>query len=251
MPKRTITAQDVPNFLEMLACSDPITQQNALSALCPCRSRCDDHAIWTAICHAFDSPESPSRVKDQAFHALETLVNKAKTNPEAEELLNWLVEQRLLLLPLERADVPRNRDGSPRRPQENLRVTSRDVPRLVETIHCGDTGDQQHALMLACPCRNRRYDKELWLAIFRAYAESDDAQVRDQAVHAIGTLRERARTDPRSQKLLLWLEAQGVASPSLTEAVPTWQPGGRAGLNGLYIPRFERSPRSKANRRRR
>ncbi|HLV80395.1 MAG TPA: hypothetical protein VKT32_08935, partial [Chthonomonadaceae bacterium] len=62
------------------------------------------------------------------------------------------------------------------------------------------------------------------------------------------TLRERARTDPRSQELLLWLAQQNIASFRLESAVPVWQPNLRG--NGLYIPRFEHSPRSKANRRR-
>ena len=132
--------------------------------------------------------------------------------------------------------------------QHDVRISFRDVPRLLEELACDDPAKQNAALRAACPCRNRRYDKELWLAIFHTYAETQAFTVRDAAEHAIGTLRERARNDPRSQELLLWLAEQGVTDLPLQEDVPAWIPNLRG--NGLYIPRFEHSPRSRCNRRR-
>jgi len=129
------------------------------------------------------------------------------------------------------------------------KVTSRDVPELMETLLCGDPIAKKNALTLLCPCRNRRYDRPLWLEIFRSYEHAELGAVRDQAYHAIETLLQRARTDPRSQDLLHWVAEQGVTSLSFDQAIPVWRPNLRG--NGLYIPRYERSPRSRVNRRRR
>lgn len=136
---------------------------------------------------------------------------------------------------------------------DDEKVTSRDIPRLLALLTCGDAQAQQNTLRQLCPCRNVRYDKEVWLAIFRAHRETADLNVRDQAAHAIETLRERARTDPRSQELLRWLLAQevDVSRFSLENAIPEWRPTGRAGLNGLYIPRYEAPSRTRKNRPRR
>jgi len=131
------------------------------------------------------------------------------------------------------------------------KIVLQDVPRLLETLACGDDGEQQHMLRLLCPCHNRRYDREVWLAIFGAYECPDSSgAVRDQAGHAIGTLRERARTDPRSQELLRWLSAQGVLEAPLEAVLPVWNPRPSGEPNGLRIPRPPRPPRSRANRRR-
>ena len=132
--------------------------------------------------------------------------------------------------------------------KRRAKVRSRDLPELLETLSCGDPKSQKATLELLCPCRNPRYDLEVWRAILAAYAEAEDHDVRDQAGHAIGTLRDRAREDPRSQELIARLQEEGLDSHSLGEAVPVWQPNLRG--NGLYIPRFEPPPRSKANRRR-
>lgn len=128
------------------------------------------------------------------------------------------------------------------------KVRSHDLPELLETISCGDPKSQKAALELLCPCRNPRYDLDVWRAIFIAYAEAKNPGVRDQAAHAIETLRERAKEDPRSQELIARLKAEGLDNHALSDAVPEWIPNLRG--NGLYIPRFERSPRSRANRRR-
>ena len=132
--------------------------------------------------------------------------------------------------------------------ERRAKVRSRDLPKLLETISCGDPKSQKAALELLCPCRNPRYDLDVWRAIFTAYAEATHPGVRDQAGHAIGTLKERAKDDPRSQELIARLHAEGLDSHSLSEAVPVWVPNLRG--NGLYIPRCEPASRSRANRRR-
>jgi hypothetical protein len=122
---------------------------------------------------------------------------------------------------------------------------------MLATLSCGDPKEQTETLKLLCPCRNRRYDREVWLAIFQAYESGVTGDVRDQALHAIETLRERAKADPRTQELVVWLLEQKVTQLPLDEVLPEWKPAGRAGMNGLYIPRYEPSPRSKRNRRKR
>ena len=132
------------------------------------------------------------------------------------------------------------------------RVTSRDVPRLLEILESEDGEAQCGALRSLCPCRNRRYD-EVWLAILHVYAETDSAAVRDSASHAMETLRGRAKTDPRSQELLRWLGANEpeLAAP-LGDAVPVWYDKSALSrtTRALVIPRWERSHRSRANKQR-
>ncbi len=232
----------------MLTCGTPETQQGLLRLLCPCRTRCFADEVWAAICRAYDSPESAPRVRDQAFHALETLVDRARTDARWKEMLTHLKEQGLLALPLEKP-LPTTKKPTAAKKREP-KVRSWDLPRLLATLECGDPQEQKDTLRSLCPCRNPRYDQEVWLAIFRAYECEENVLVRDQAFHAIDTLFKRARIDPRSQELLRWLADQGVVPQTLDGVIPEWQPVGRGGLNGLYIPRYERSPRSKANRRR-
>ena len=130
-------------------------------------------------------------------------------------------------------------------------MTSQDMPRLLDILEGDEPEEKQKALRLLCPCRNPHYNKEVWKTVFRAAESGEDAHVRDQAQHAIGTLRERARTDPRSQDLLLQLAEEGIVLPGLENLLPVWNPLGRAGLDGLYIPRYEPQPRSRKNRSRR
>src|SRR5262245_56493962 len=102
MAKRTIMSDEVAGFLEQLTCDLPQTQQDTLTQLCPCRSRCYDPDIWAAICHVFDSPGLESQTLDRAFHALETLVAITDHDEKAGELLDGLVAKGLLTLPLEK-----------------------------------------------------------------------------------------------------------------------------------------------------
>jgi hypothetical protein len=241
-----LTAEEISGLLEMMTCDDSTAQRHALREVCPCRNRCEDQEVWLAVCHAYNTPGADQHVQDTAFHALETLVERARTDATWQEMRDWLVAQGALWVPLEKPGA-RTRQSREER-KLATRITAKDVPRLLDDLACGDPETKEHALGLVCPCRNRNYDKQLWLAIFRAYEGGETGEVRDKAGHAIGTLLERARIDPRSQKLLRELAAEGVDSLPLDTAVPVWIPNLRG--NGLYIPRFERTPRSKANRRR-
>jgi hypothetical protein len=220
---------------------DAAAQQETLRQLCPCRNRVYDREAWLAILHAWESAESGA-ARHQAGHALETLVARAGAavpDPEAQDLLHWLQGKGFTLKP--EPEQP---------PRRGEKVDWRRVPEMLAALH-GDDPDARHrALRLLCPCRNRRYDREVWLAILRIYEESGVGTERDDAGHAIGTLLERARTDPRSQELLRWLAGQGVTSLPLEAAVPVWQPRSLPGRGGLRIPPIERAPRSRANRRR-
>src|SRR5437763_321391 len=51
------------------------------------------------------------------------------------------------------------------------RLTSQDVPGVLEVLAGSDEDAQCEALTRLCPCRNRRYDREVWLAIPRAYSQ--------------------------------------------------------------------------------
>ena len=135
----------------------------------------------------------------------------------------------------------------PRRAQ-SIKLASQRLEAIEETLACGTHEDQKELLTALCPCRNRRYDQNVWLAIFRAAEEGDTGAIRDQAGHAIGTLMERVKTDLGSQKLVRTLLAEGKISRLTADAIPTWIPNLRG--NGLYIPRFENSARSRSNRRR-
>ena len=128
------------------------------------------------------------------------------------------------------------------------RVTSRDVPGLIDILEGTDDEAQCGALRDLCPCRNRRYDREVWVAILRTFADSPSPAVRDAAHHAIDTLRERARKDPRTQELVGWLTAHEPAlAAALRNTVPVWYERPRL-PRGLVVPRFERSHRSRKNK---
>jgi hypothetical protein len=129
------------------------------------------------------------------------------------------------------------------------RITSQDAPLLLHALTEGDGAAQQEALRLLCPCRNRCYDRELWLEVFHAYEEAGGDGVRDAIGHAVTTLLERARTDPRTQELLRWLSEQDATFMHLEAAVPVWRPRPHS-AGGLPIPPREQARRSKANRRR-
>ncbi len=136
--------------------------------------------------------------------------------------------------------------------EQDRHITSRDIPRLLDALAGGDAEAQCDALRDLCPCCNRRYDRAVWRAIFEAYEDSEIAAVRDQALHAIETLRGRVRTDPRSQDLVRWLAAQGIPDPlGLQMVLPQWQPRpARPGADLPPIPRWERGHRSRRNKRR-
>lgn len=235
-----LTIEEVPRLLEALSDGDAEEQRNDLRRLCPCRNRVFDGEVWLAIFDSYYSAPEHS-VRHQAEHAIEALWLRSETDAEARELRAWL-EARGRFWPVEEPDPKRHRDP------EKARVTSRDVPRLLGALGGDDPVAKREALRTLCPCRNRRYDREVWLAIFEAYETGVGDDVRDQAQHAIGTLLQRARTDPRSQELLEWLAQQGVTSMPVAEAIPVWR--ARPDGDSLRIPVWERSGRSRANRRR-
>src|SRR5438045_6101121 len=114
------------------------------------------------------------------------------------------------------------------------------MPRIRETRAEGDGDARRDALRRLCPCRARRYDREVWLAIFRAYGEAEEDGIRDQAQHAIETLRQRVRADPRSQELVRWLAEQEGIEMELETAIPVWNPRPRG---APPVPRWERPRR--------
>lgn len=121
---------------------------------------------------------------------------------------------------------------------------------LIQALRSPDWDAQKAALEYLCPGRNRFYDRDLWLAILHVYGATGSHKVRDAARHAVATLRRRVRTDPRAQELARWLATQHALAAPLLDAIPTWHdhaphPG------TMEIPRWERSPRSRANRTRR
>jgi hypothetical protein len=247
-----VTVDDVPRLLETLTCGDTEAREETLGLLCPCRNRVFDSTVWFAIFQTYQEADlaitvrgmkDQEPIRNRAKHAIETLHEHASFDPRAQAVLEELSAKGLdTQVGVDKKPI------TPEVPRHSARITWRDVPRLLETLSCGDEDDKKETLQLLCPCRNRRYDKEVWLAIFEAYQNAPGHGVRDQAGHAIGTLIERARTDPRSQELLRWLEQQGAVTEALDDKIPTWIPNLRG--NGLYIPRYEHSSRSKANRRR-
>ncbi len=233
-----IVEEEIPRLLALLdGEQDATARQETLRRLCPCRSECFNRETWLAIYHAYDAAPEPA-VRHQAEHALETLEEHAQRDPEARALRDWLSER----------GVPTMAEERQRR-KGHGRLTARDMPRILAAIEGEDPDARHDALRAMCPCRNRRYDREAWLAILQTYETADGDAERDDAQHALGTLVERARRDPRSQELLRWLAEQGVSSLILDSAIPEWRPRGN-GAGSLKIPPPERARRSRANRRR-
>src|SRR5947209_4528917 len=169
--REKISGADVPRLLETLAHGDADEQRNHLRLLCPCRNRILDGAVWLEIFESYSTGDPA--VRHQAEHAIETLWLRSETDPEAQELRAWL-EARGRFWPVEEPDPERHRDP------EKARVTSRDVPRLLGALGGDDPIAKREALRTLCPCRNRRYDREVWLAIFQAYETGQGDDVRDQ-----------------------------------------------------------------------
>ncbi len=245
--KRDFSSQELQACLLTLDGEESDAQKVLLRDLCPCHARCYDRTIWLAICRAFDSPQK--EIQHQAEHAIETLLERAETDEKSLELRDWLLERNAFAISVGRLEKPRKKSREARKQKE--KVTPQDMPRLLDILEGDHSEDKQKVLHMLCPCRNPHYNKNVWKTVFRMADAGEDGQIRDGARHAIGTLRERARTDPRSQDLLQQLAKDGVVTPSLLDTIPVWSPLGRAGLNGLYIPRYEPHTRTKKNRARR
>jgi hypothetical protein len=236
---KTITSEELAELQAVLDAydGDPGAQCEALTRLCPCRSRWDDPDVWRSILHAQECSPDP-KVRHQAEHAVDTLRIYARTNPHFADLAGRLDRETgsALLSP----------------PLVKGKLTSKDVPHLIEVLEGDDAGAQCDALHHLCPCRNRSYDTAAWAAVFRAFEETENAAVRDGAHHAIDTLKSRLRTDPRSQDLVRQLAAASPTAAMLANAVPEWNPRAPVTAKGLpTIPRFERGRRSRKNKPRR
>ncbi|MBI1929818.1 hypothetical protein HYR99_36905 [Candidatus Poribacteria bacterium] len=86
------------------------------------------------------------------------------------------------------------------------RISPDELPELVRALDYGTSEEQSHALRVLCPCRSQVCDSEVWLKIFRA-TESDAPEVRNDANHAIATLKDIAVRDLRAWQLILqWQE---------------------------------------------
>jgi hypothetical protein len=233
--RERITSRDVPNLLDVLAGDDLDAKCNALTTLCPCRNRVYVRDAWLAILHAEEWGET-EHVRDRARHALDSLRERVPFDSEAESLVRWLLPH----------------DGRDRLQCNNLpAVTARNVEAIVEIL-AGDDAEAQCALLEAlCPCRNRIYSRDIWRAIFAVRERTENPSVKDKAAHAIGTLRERVRTDPRSQELVRDLAGEIGAAGSLEAAIPVWNTGyPRKGAKLPSIPKFERGHRSRPNKQR-
>src|SRR5437016_14071314 len=94
-------------------------------------------------------------------------------------------------------------------PKKAEKITPEDLPRLMETLSGENAAAQQQALRMLCPCRNRVYDRDVWVEIYRALDSPLGEEVRDRAEHAVKTLEERAQTSEEAKELLDWLERSG------------------------------------------
>lgn len=90
-----------------------------------------------------------------------------------------------------------------------------DPQQLLTWLNSESREERLLALTLACPCRNRYYDRTLWYTICVIFqtchvkGQAPDYPVFEKANHAIGTLQDLSRLDSRYRALLEWLNAQG------------------------------------------
>src|SRR5579871_3684061 len=156
-----ITVNDVPRLLKTLACGDEAARRETLGLLCPCRNRIYDKDIWLAIFRTYQEAdmaitmrgrEDQELVRDRARHAIETLHEHAGFDQDAKALLDELAAEGVdtQVRPEKKCVAAKLPDG----PRKSARITSRDVPRLLESLSCGDDNDRKHTLQLLCPCRN-------------------------------------------------------------------------------------------------
>lgn len=181
-------------------------------------------------------------MRHQAEHAIDTLRDNLRHSEPARELVRVLSEHHELSLP--------DPDARQTKKLEARRLDSRATLALLEVLRGEDTTAQCAALRALCPCRNRRYDKEVWIEIFRLFRTTSDNRVRDGAQHAIDTLKNRVRSDPRSQELVRKVAPFDPRARELIHRIPTHREPMAATQSTLVIPGWERSPRSRRNRRR-
>lgn len=238
MAHRVVVKQteDLQALIRQMEEASPEDERDLLRHLCPCRSRVYEPEVWLRIFNACDAGDP--LVRHQAKHAVETLWARANGSPpdaRAQGIFQQMSELGYAWPPQPEVE-PRSE-----------KIAPGELPRLLQALRGEDPDAKARALRLLCPCRNRRYDREVWLAIMEAYEDASTGRERDQAGHAVGTLLERARIDPRSQELLCWLAQQREWSLPLEDAIPTWK---RRPAGGPFVPPYERPRRSRSNRRR-
>ena len=131
--KKDFSTQELEACLLTLDGEETTAQQVLLRDLCPCRSRCYDRTVWLAICRARDS--SQPEVRHQAEHALETLLERARTDEQSQELRDWLLAKSAFEMSLGRLETPGKQPREVRKRKE--KVTSQDMPRLLDLYVAG------------------------------------------------------------------------------------------------------------------
>ncbi|MCA1596214.1 MAG: hypothetical protein LC772_07290 [Chloroflexi bacterium] len=80
---------------------------------------------------------------------------------------------------------------------------------LLGLLSSDDCATLKQVLSMLCPCRNLHYDPEIWFEMARLSVEHPDWYVREAALHAIVTLKDRSRFDRRAVAVLQWLAEHG------------------------------------------
>lgn len=193
---------------------------------CPCRNRYYDKEIWRAILKARDTA-TDAKTRDRANHVIATLRERARFDTRSLELLLWLREQGydVYFSPWLQQQVERHPERTPHLPK----VTTADVPALIEALASDDPDEQQQALNVLCPGRARQYNRRVWFLLFST-CNSADPTLSQQAQQATHRLLEFAANDPRAHELLPWLyrELYGTepATDNHEDLLPalTWTP---------------------------
>jgi hypothetical protein len=94
-------------------------------------------------------------------------------------------------------------------------------------------------LRMLCPCRNLCYDQAVWARITALSVDHPVWWVREQALHALVTVRERARFDRHAVELLQWLAEQGWGSAVHPRWLRQELERGRSGA-GIRYPKIAR-----------
>ena len=86
-------------------------------------------------------------------------------------------------------------------------MPSNKISQLIHALEEGSCDERAKVLRDLCPCRNDIQDIHVWQKVFRA-AHQPGTRVRGQAIHAIATLLQRAKTSGRWRAVLKDLAAE-------------------------------------------
>jgi hypothetical protein len=114
-----------------------------------------------------------------------------------------------------------------------------ELPDRMEVLARLDSGDRDTLVAILralCPCGNVCYDDEIWRSMVVLIGTSTEFVVREQARHALITLRERSRIDTRARDLLRRLAEQGLGA----RVYPPWF---QRQLDKVAIPERVRYPK--------